>query len=166
MNALQELRQRFDALEVRERRFLVAGALVVLLSIVFLAVVQPLRSYHVNLENRIAAERELVSWMRSAAAMLKERGPRDAGADQGGSLLTVADSSARDIGLAQSLRRIQQEGDSAVRVRLESASFDTVVLWLENLQQKHGVVAAEMTVERLDAPGLINASVTLSRNTS
>lgn len=166
MNALHELRQHFDALEVRERRFLVAGVLVVLLAIVFLAVVQPLRSYHGNLENRIVAERELVSWMRSAAAVLKQRGPQRATANRSGSLLTVTDSSARDIGLAQSLRRIQQEGDSAVRVRLESARFDTVVVWLENLQQRHGVVATEMTVERLDAPGLINASVTLSRNTS
>lgn len=166
MNALQELRQRFDALEVRERRFLVAGALVVLVSIVFLAVVQPLRSYHANLENRIAAERELVAWMRSATEILQKRGPQQQPAAQNGSLLTITDSSARDIGLAQSLRRIQQEGDSAVRVRLESASFDTIVLWLENLQQRHGVVATEMSVERLDAPGLINASVTLSRNTS
>ena len=166
MNALQELRQRFDALEVRERRFLVAGAVVVLLSVVFLAVVQPLRSYHANLENRVAAERELVAWMRSAANVLQQRGPQQQAAVRNGSLLTVTDSSARDIGLAQSLRRIQQEGDDAVRVRLESASFDTVVLWLENLQQRHGVFASEMTVERLDAPGLINASVTLSRNTS
>lgn len=166
MNALQEMRQRFDALEVRERRFLVAGALVVLLSIVFLAVVQPLRTYHANLESRVTAERELVAWMRSAANVLQQRGPQQQPAAQSGSLLTVTDSSARDIGLAQSLRRIQQEGDDAVRVRLESASFDTVVVWLENLQQRHGVVASEMTVERLDAPGLINASVTLSRKTS
>jgi len=164
MKTLMELRQRFDALDVRERRFLIAGAIAVLLAIVFLAVVQPLRTYQENLESRVAAERELVSWMRGAVDALKARGPRQPAADRSGSLLAIADTSARNAGLAQALRRIQQDGEDAVRVRLESAAFDTVVLWLENLEQRYGVVAREMTVEKLDAPGTVNASLTLARN--
>ncbi|MBW3566649.1 MAG: type II secretion system protein M [Proteobacteria bacterium] len=166
MNALNELRQRFETLDVRERRFLVAGAIVVLLSIVFLAIVQPLRSYHANLENRVAAEREQVAWMRGAVDVLQERGPRQPATDRSGSLLATADASARDAGLAQALRRIQQDGEDAVRVRLESASFDSVIVWLENLEERYGIVPSEMTVERIDAPGMINASLTLSRNAS
>lgn len=166
MNVLNELRQRFETLDIRERRFLVAGAIVVLFSIVFLAVIQPLRSYHTNLENRVVAERELVAWMRGAAELLQERGPRQPAANRSGSLLAAADASARDAGLAQALRRIQQEGEDAVRVRLETASFDSVIVWLENLEERYGIVPSEMTVERIDAPGMINASLTLTRNAS
>ena len=165
MSALDDLRQRFETLEVRERRFLLAGAIVLLFSVVFLAVVQPLRSYHANLENRVAAERELVAWMRGAAEVLQQRGPRQAATDRSGSLLATADASARDAGLAQALRRIQQDGEDAVRVRLESAGFDTVIVWLENLEQRYGIVPSEMTVERIDTPGMVNASLTLTRST-
>ncbi|HEX6929961.1 MAG TPA: type II secretion system protein M [Gammaproteobacteria bacterium] len=163
MNALEELRRRFAALEPRERHFLAAGAAVVVIAILFFAVLQPLGRYRERLEDRVAGERELVSWMRGAVDVLRERAPASRQVDTSGSLLALADTSARAAGLAQSLRRIQQDGDDAVRVRLEAASFDALVVWLEDLELRYGATISEMTVDRADGAGLVNVSLTLTR---
>lgn len=162
IKAFDEVRRRFDALEPRERRFILAAIGVLVVTLVFLAIVQPMHRYRSDLAERVESERELVSWMRGAVEVLRTRGPARA-APAGGSLLAMTDSSLRDAGLSQSIRRIQQEGDDAVRVRLESASFDQVMLWLESLKENGGAIASEMTVERADGPGLVNVTLTLSR---
>lgn len=167
MKVLDEIRQRFEALETRERQFLAGGAIVLAVIVFFLAVIQPLVQYRERAAEDVAAERALVAWMRGAAEVLRERGPAaSANVDTSGSLLALADSSARAAGLANALNRIQQEGDESVRVRLESANFDSLIRWLGELQARYGVSASEMTVDRAGAPGLVDASITLTRNAS
>lgn len=165
MNLVDEMQQRLATLEPRERRFLLVGAAAIFLGIVFFGLVQPLHRYHDGLENKVAQERELVAWLQGAAEVIHARGPARAAGNRSGSLLTIADSSARAAGLGGALQRIQQEGSDGVRVRLESASFDSVVVWLETLARQHGISVDEMSLDRADAPGRINASLTLSRAT-
>lgn len=166
MKAFDELRQRFAALEPRERQFLISGTVALAAIVLFLAIVQPLWQYRERASDRVAAQRELVAWMRGAVGVLRERGPAAPAVNTDGSLLALADTSARAAGLAQSMRRIQQDGENAVRVRLEAASFDSVVLWLDNLEKRSGVVASEMTVERAEGAGLVDVTLTLTRDSS
>ena len=163
IKAFDEARTRFEALDPRERRLIVTAALVAIVALVFLAVVQPLDRYRDELEARVESQRELVGWMRGAVKVLRERGPARGAPVTGGSLLAMTDASARDAGLAGAIRRIQQEGDDAVRVRLESASFDQIMLWLENLKRHNGVIASEMSVDRAEGAGLVNTTLTLTR---
>ncbi len=163
MKGFDLLRQRFDALEPRERLFLTVGAIALGVILFFLVVVQPLRQYRVHAEDRVNAQRELVAWMRGAVDVLRERGPATSRPASGGSLLALADSSARAAGLAQSLQRIQQDGESAVRIRLEGANFDSMILWLDNLEKRSGITATDMTVDRAEGAGLVNATLTLAR---
>lgn len=161
---LQQLRSRFESLEARERYFLLSAVVVVSLTLLYLLVVEPLVQYHEQLETRIETQRQEVAWMRGAVQVLRERGgPAPANVESGGSLLALTDSSARSAGLAKPLKRIQQDGDDAVRVRLEAAGFDQVILWLDDLERRYGVVATEMSVDRAEGAGLVNASLTLTR---
>lgn len=166
MTAVEQLRHRYEALEPRERRFLLWGAVALAVILLFLGVVRPLQQYRDNTEARVNAHRELVAWMRGAVAVLRERGPAQVPVAGGGSLLALADTSARAAGLAQSLQRIQQDGENAVRVRLEEASFDSLVLWLDSLEKRSGVTASELMVDRAEAAGRVNATLTLRRNPS
>lgn len=163
MHVLEQFRSRFDSLEPRERRFILAAVVVLLVTLLVVGIMQPMQRYRTGLETEVSAQRELVAWMRGAVDVLRARGPARAAPVSQGSLLALTDASARDAGLAQSIRRIQQEGDDAVRVRLESAAFDQVMLWLENLRQRAGVVASEMSVDRAEGPGRVNVTLTLAR---
>lgn len=168
MKWLDSARDRYQALETRERRFLVAAVVAIMVTILYLAVIEPLFEYRGRLESGIQNQREQVAWMRGAVEVLRQRGPvtQPRARNSNGSLLALADSSARSAGLSQPLKRIQQDGNDAVRVRLESASFDQLILWLDQLERRHGVIASEMSVDRADREGLVNASLTLSRAAS
>lgn len=166
MNSLlRQLRTRYESLEARERNVLLIAGIVVIFTLLYLLVIEPLAQYHDRLETRIASQRGEVAWMRGAVQVLRERGGTAAppGVKAGGSLLALTDSSARSAGLVKQLKRIQQDGDDAVRVRLEAASFDQMILWLDDLERRYGVIATEMSVDRAEGEGLVNVSLTLTR---
>src|SRR5690606_31951363 len=139
----------------------------VLITILYLAVIEPLATYRAQLESGVESQRELVSWMRAATDVLRERGPVNVPAvSSDGSLLALADSSARSAGMSAALRRIQQDGSDAVRMRFEGANFDRLIVWLDELESRHGVSVREMTVDRAEGAGLVNVSLTLERTNS
>lgn len=167
MAMLETLRNRLQAMEPRERMMLIVGIIAVVITVLYLAVIEPLANYRAQLESGVQARRELVSWMRGASSAIRARGPAAAPAPASdGSLLAMADSSARAAGMSGALRRIQQDGSDAVRMRFEGASFDTMIGWLDGLEKRHGIAVREMTVDRAEGAGLVNASLTLERKGS
>lgn len=162
------MREWWDALATRERLILGAGAALTALLLLWALLWQPLVSEVRRMETEVAAQRENLRWMQAAAAELQQL--RGSGAPAAGlagrSLLGVADQSARSAGLGTGLKRIEPDGADAVRVRLEGVSFDTVVLWLDGLARQSGVTANSVTVERTEAPGLVNVRLTLQAGVS
>jgi general secretion pathway protein M len=85
-----------------------------------------------------------------------------AGADrQGKSLLALADVSARGAGLANALKRVEPAGPRSVRVSFEVANFDALIGWIETLARDYGVQASDLSIDRAEGLGLVNARVTL-----
>lgn len=85
-----------------------------------------------------------------------------AGAQRAGkSLLALADATARSGGLGDALRRVEPAGARTVKLAFESARFDVLVAWIEALATSYGVEAVELSVDRADGVGFVNARVTL-----
>jgi general secretion pathway protein M len=80
----------------------------------------------------------------------------------GESLVVVVDRTAREAGLGTALRDQSPSGNSGLRLRLEAAPFDTLVTWLANLQQQHGVGIEAATIDAA-GPGLVNATLSLTQ---
>jgi len=134
----------------------VAGALLVVLGLVLRlhAVVQ-------NAEKRLAGKRADAAYIRSVLPEL-HAAPLPAGGGQ--SLVTVVDRTTRDVGLALNLKGTEPSGANGVRVRFEAASFEQLVTWLLRVQQEYGLAIQAATLEKTDAPGRVNASLTLVRS--
>src|SRR3569623_709716 len=81
-------------------------------------------------------------------------------------LLTVIDEAVQQAQLQPAVRRIQPEGSSMVRVVLEQAAFDDMVMWLGRLQRAYGVSIVDLAVDRREQGGRVNARVTLKREGS
>ena len=69
---------------------------------------------------------------------------------------------AASPGLGGSIRDQSPSGENGLRLRLEGASFDSMVVWLASLQQQYGVSVSDATIDAAGAPGLVNASITLT----
>jgi len=79
------------------------------------------------------------------------------------SLVVLVDRTAREAGLASSLTGQTPQGETGIRVRLESAAFDVAMMWLANLELSHRVAIESATFDRTQTPGLVNVTLVLNR---
>jgi len=159
------VKQWLANLDPRERRWLLGGAVLLLILLVYSLAWHPFSKEVRRLEELVAEQRALAAWMEQAAREAQRlRGLRArAGNPRAGrSLLALADQTARQDGLGSAIKRVEPEGQSKVRIRLEGAGFDDLVTWLEKLQVQHGVRILSITIDRRDTPGLVDARLTLA----
>lgn len=157
---MQRLREWLQARGERERRVLAAGA-VLACALLVLAVALPLGRAVGAASARIEAKRADLEWMRSVAAELAAAGPVAPRATAQESLVVLVDRTAREAGLGESLTSSQPSGDGGLRVRLERASFDSMLAWFARLADQHGVRVEAADVESAGEPGRVTANVVL-----
>lgn len=151
-------------LEPRERILVYTAAAIAGVFLFYMIFIQPLYSKYDKLTDSVDQQRETVQWMQQNVAtvrQLKGAAPA-AGEGLGGrSLLSVTDSAARTARLGPALKRVEPEGSDAVRVWLDGASFDALVGWLDVMNRRYRANVDTITLERAEAPGLVNARLTL-----
>jgi general secretion pathway protein M len=160
---MQTLREWFGSLQPRERLVVAAGAVIVVAVALYMLLV-PFYSA-VNAQARRVAQKEGdLAWMRSVVGEIQAL---SANAPQAGpsneSLVVLIDRTARECGLGSALTGQTPSGANGIRVRLESAEFDKLVVCLANLSRSHGITVDSATIDRTSQPGLVNASLILTR---
>jgi general secretion pathway protein M len=162
---MQNLKDRFNSLQPRERIIIVAGAILVLAVAIYVLALAPLYSA-VNAQAKRVAQKEAdLAWMRGVAgevAVLSAAAPTRPGPSNE-SLVVLIDRAARECGLNQSLTGQTPNGENGIRVRLEAAEFDKLMTCLGNLQQMHAIDVESATIDRTGKPGLVNANLVLTR---
>jgi general secretion pathway protein M len=149
-------------LSQRDRRILLLGGLLLIVILPYALIWLPLNDRAERLAEAVQAQRADVAWMQQAARQLGAA-PASASADPdtNQSLLSVIDRTVREGALTGTVRRVQPEGASTVRVWLEEAPFDDLMGWLGRLESTHGIRVTSLVVDRQAAPGRVNARLTL-----
>jgi general secretion pathway protein M len=162
---MQQLRDKFNALQPRERIVILGGAILVLIVAVYMLVLSPLYRAVDAQAKRVAQKEGDLAWMRSVAgevAVLSANAPSRPGPSNE-SMVVLIDRAARECGLGASLTGQTPNGDHGIRVRLEAAEFDKLMVCLGTLQQVHAVDVESATIDRTAKPGLVNANLVLTR---
>jgi general secretion pathway protein M len=162
MNALiGKVRLWYAGLNTRERRLVQVAAIALVVFVPYQLIWVPITAGASAMEEEVAAKQKQLLWMQEAAqkvqSLRRAGGPRRP--TSAGSLLSLTERTARQAKVA--VKKVQDEGDRGVRVWLEEAAFDDVLLWLDRLQHDHGVLVKELSVERQTAPGKINGRAVL-----
>lgn len=155
------LRQRVENLAPRERNLVYAAAALVGAAVLFAGVVLPLRHLHARQAARVERKAADLAWMRQAAPKVSAI-VAQGGAGGHESLVVLVDRTSRASGLGGTVRDQSPSGENGLRLRLEGASFDALVAWLASLQLRYGVSVSDATIDTASAPGLVNASITLT----
>ncbi|MFO7592809.1 MAG: type II secretion system protein GspM [Pseudomonadota bacterium] len=159
------MKQYLMNLQPRERYIVMAGGGILFMLLIYLLLIEPFIKEMDRLEKSVAAQQEELAWMQAAAEQvekLRAENPERSGLQSNQSLLSLLDTSAREQGLSKSLKQLSPVGDK-VRVRLEEASFDTMLNWFGMLEQRSDVGVDSLTLERHSAPGVVNATVVLGQ---
>ncbi|GFE83473.1 hypothetical protein GCM10011487_54730 [Steroidobacter agaridevorans] len=162
---MQQLKDKFNSLQPRERIIVIAGAILVLVVAVYVLALAPLYSAVNAQAKRVAQKEGDLAWMRSVAgevAVLSANAPSRPGPSSE-SMVVLIDRTARECGLGASLTGQTPNGERGIRVRLEGAEFDKLMVCLGTLQQVHSVDVESASIDRTAKPGLVNANLVLTR---
>jgi len=158
------MRAWWQAQSDRDRRTLAVGAVAVVLLLGWALVWHPLALRRATLEQEVASRRDdLLAVQRGTAQIAQQHavGQRARGDRAGKSLLALADATAREAGLGAAIKHVEPAGARNVKVSFEGANFDALAQWMETLAGGYGVEATELSADRADGVGLVNARVTL-----
>lgn len=161
MNRWQELQRWFLALEPRERRVLLGGALLLVAALLYTGLLGPYLHARARLAAEVRTQQALLAWMQPAAVRLRALGGRAPQALPGNSLLDAVNRTIGDPALGGASHQVRQEPDGTVRVQFDNVAFDGLLRWLQGLQRQYGVTVTEMTVARNADPGMVSASLGL-----
>jgi len=162
---MQKLKDRFNTLQPRERWIVLGGAILLLVTAIYVLALAPLYSAVNAQAKRVEKKEGDLAWLRSVAgevSVLSAAAPTRPGPSNE-SLVVLIDRAARECGLGASLTGQTPNGDNGIRVRLEGAEFDKLMVCLGQLQQVHSVDVESATIDRTAKPGLVNANLVLLR---
>ena len=159
MNAI---RAWLDTLAERERRLVYVAAGFATLALLYLVLVLPFHTVSHKLAQRLEQKQADLAWMKQVAPQISSSAGAAGAQGRGESLVVLVDRTAREAGLGNSMRDQSPDRNDALRLRLEAVQFDAMVTWLASLQSQYGVSIEAAAVDGT-APGIVNASLTLSR---
>lgn len=119
------------------------------------AVWQPLRAARVSLSDQIARHERALAVLASdpvpaLPAMVNDGRPLNG---------IITDTTTA---FQLTIRRLEPDGPR-IRVTLDEASFDAVILWLEAVIRDQGLRVSQIDLTRRPAPGVVSATLTLER---
>jgi general secretion pathway protein M len=157
-----QLRNWLAGLAPRERNLVYAAGGLAIIALLYILLVLPITTMAAKRAARVEQKTADLAWMRQVAPQVAAAAAAGAAAGSGESLVVLVDRTGREAGLGSALRDQSPSGDQGLRLRLEAASFDVLVVWLASLQQQHGVKVEAATIDATATPGLVNASLTLT----
>lgn len=155
------VRDWHDNLSARERNLVYAAGGLLAVALLYLIVIMPFQVSGKKMNARVQQKSADLAWMQASApqAMAAAGVAQQAG---GESLVVLVARTAREAGLGESLRDQSPDGEAGLRLRIEAASFDTLVTWLGSLQQQYGVTIESANIDAA-APGLVNVTLSLKQ---
>lgn len=160
------MREWFESLQERERLFVAAAGVALLLAVFYLAVWMPLDS------GQESAARGVETWQNALAELRAMQGDletastaRSAPPDAGQSLVVIVDNTLRSRDLYNSLQRSSPTPGNGIRLEFENVAFDELMLWLGDLARDYGlqVQSGSFSTTAQDAAGRVNATLILER---
>jgi len=166
MEKLQQFKRWFYALPVKEQRMVTGAAAVILITLFYLVIWEPI---HIGLtaeKQKQQTQKEILLWMQDAAAevkTLRATGSSSTIRDKNKPTTLVIEKTLNNAGLKTSVSKIESAGNNGARVTLKEASFNQILVWLNTLSTHNGIQVVSANFERADTPGQANVRLTFER---
>ena len=157
------MKEQWQQLSLREKRLVIITAIVVVVTLLYFMIWEPLQDGIQTSRVRVNAQANTLQQIREQASEAKQLRTTKSrvGASGGGSLLVIIERTAQQKNLKSSLQKVQPEGQDGVRVWVENAAFDQLIDWLALLENKNTIYVSEIIIERQKEPGRINSRILL-----
>jgi len=170
MNALDNLlapaKQWLNSLEQRERQIVIGGAISLAIMLFYLIIWEPITYRYQQQQLQHDSQRQLYSWMKNASTEIQTLSTASGSSiakTRNQSIASLTERSAITSGVKQFIEKIDQS-KKGVKVNLKSANFDRIIIWLTDLENKYGIFASKVKIEKAKVEGAVDAQITLERS--
>lgn len=159
------LQRQYESLPQRDRSALKVMFGVLLLVISYFALWQPAHKYMKEAQSDLAFSEELLALVNNNKTVLSSLSRGNSSNNQkptldSQQLVSSVTNMAKKKGVL--LKRFEPSGGNKLKVWVDNAEFDKVIVWLTTLKKSLGVQVEQITIEKDDGPGLVSARMTLS----
>jgi general secretion pathway protein M len=165
MNQFDALKQWYASLQERERLMVTAAAILLVVTLFYVSVWEPLHQGLDNAQHEYQGNLKNLQWMQQAAdevRTLKASGSRVRSASNQ-PVTMVVEQVASNSAIKPNLSKLESASQGGAHVVLDGAPFDQMVIWLNTLQQNHGISVSSGNIERNAKPGTVNARLSLNK---
>ncbi len=165
MKAIQEKLERgrawWGGLLPRERKMLAGGALCLALIFLWFGLLTPWLAWQQKLAADLSRLRADLAQMQGLARQAKALPTRTAAPDAAALATELQNDLVRQR-LAAPGQGLRQEGGGRLAISLKAADFDTLLAWLEQAQNRHGLRVASAKLVRIEGQaGAVKADLVL-----
>lgn len=157
---MKKLRIWFNQLQSRERQLVIVALVVFGIFLPYQLIWSPLMHRAERLQHQVNLQKDHLQWMRDSLQEI----PHQQGsqyAKSSASLLSIVEQTASQGKLRNNIRKIQPEGDQGVRIWMDDAGFDDVLMWLEQMKKQAGIEVVDLSAERQAQTGRVNLRLLL-----
>ena len=154
----------YQSLPTSDSRLLLAVTGMLAITLFYLVVWEPIHQGYALEKQKLKSQRDIYSWMQSAAneaQTLKRSGAKKAPGNQ--PITLILENSAKISGIKQFINKIESSGKDGARFKLDSISFDQLLVWLNTLEQQHGVIIITANIERNEQAGSVSARLSFEK---
>lgn len=166
MNQLEALNFWYKNLEPREKLLVIITSVILLITIFYIAIWEPVYDGLEEQQKLYNSQQNILLWMKQASAevkALKRSGARANKRSSNQPVSLIIEQSASTAGLKKNLSKLESSGKTGAQAKLETASFDQMLIWINALKRNNGVIITSANIERADKPGTVNARLSFNR---
>lgn len=152
----------FNQYNPREQLIILLGAACLLLYVLYLSVWRPLAEQQQQLQLQNQRAQETLVNVKVLADQYKQLQQTGA-TSQSSENLNLSQIVDRSVASNQlSMKRYQPAADGDAQIRFENMPFDNLLSWLDQMENRYGLLIKDLTVSPGSQVGLVNLSVRLS----
>lgn len=140
----------WQGLNLRERRLVLISGVCASVFLLYNLLWLPLNESLTNTEKMVANRQALLTWVTENTARYQTIKSTTGVKKSSGSISSIVNRTAEQQQLT--ITRLQPQGDS-LQVWIDSAPFNQLLLWLENLASNEGLQVQAIDLAQGDVPG-------------
>jgi len=165
---LAPIQKRLDVMEKRERHMVIAAGFVVIITLLYALIWEPILSNLDDQRQRYQSQHQLLIWMKEKTRetkSLQSAGAQATARFENQSTSSLVERSAQSMGMKPFIKK-QTSDKKGVKIDLEQVDFNRIILWLNDMQTKYGIQTTNIKIEQQEKPGAVDVRVTLERDSS
>lgn len=160
MLLIENIKENWHERPLSEKRILGVIAVVVIISLFYLLVFDPIVSWRAQEQKRFSANQRVYSQVARLVDRFEKQQASPENEKDG--LASIIDTSLQENGLA--MRGFQPGKNNDARLRLNDVAYEPLAQWLYDLEYRYNIAIEELSISQAKTQGLLVASIRVRQN--